>query len=192
MNPVRHGVFCFLACCACFRSSMRCALLATLFIALFHVPLSAQPEDSAKGAPINIEADRMTSQENSNTIIFSGNVYAKQGKMTIRAAEMTAYYNKGKESNKENERVVNQIEKLVCTGNVRIDQGNWLGTGDRMDYFAKERKVVLSGHAKAWHGQDMVSGKSITYYLDEKRSVVDRDVNSKDRVQFRFHPSTNN
>lgn len=191
MTNTRHNFFyaCFYS---CFCSRKRHALLVALLVALIHAPAGAQPEAAAKDDPINIEADRMTSQENSSTIVFSGNVYAKQGKMTIRAAEMTAHYSKGKKTDKENERVVNQIEKLVCTGNVRIDQGNWLGTGDRMDYFAKERKVVLSGHAKAWHGQDMVSGKSITYYLDEKRSVVDRDANSKDRVQFRFHPSSGN
>ena len=65
------------------------------------------------------------------------------------------------------------MEKLICKDNVKITQGDWLGTGDRMDYFAKERKVVLTGNAKAWQGQNMVAGKTIIYYLDEKRSIVE-------------------
>ena len=39
--------------------------------------------------PIHIEADRMVSQEQKNSVVFIGNVDASQGKVTIRADEMT-------------------------------------------------------------------------------------------------------
>ena len=42
--------------------------------------------------PINIEADRMISQEEKNSVVFIGNVDASQGKVTIRTDEMTIYY----------------------------------------------------------------------------------------------------
>ena len=44
-----------------------------------------------------------------------------------------------------------------------------------MDYYALERKAVLTGDAKAWQGQNMVSGKTITYFIDEGRSIVSTD-----------------
>ena len=53
-----------------------------------------------------------------------------------------------------------------------VTKGDWLGTGDRMDYLAPERKVILSGGAKAWQGKNQVSGETIIYYLDEGRSEV--------------------
>ncbi|HID03447.1 MAG TPA: lipopolysaccharide transport periplasmic protein LptA, partial [Desulfobacterales bacterium] len=57
-------------------------------------------------------------------------------------------------------------------GNVEITKGEFLGTGKIMNYLAKERKIILSGDAKAWQGTNFVSGKTIIYYLDEKRSEV--------------------
>jgi lipopolysaccharide export system protein LptA len=139
--------------------------------------------------PINIEANRMVSQENDNSVVFIGNVDARQGKLTIRADEMTVFYTGGK--NGKDKQAISQMEKLICKNNVKIVQNDWLGTGDRMDYFAKERKVILSGNAKAWQGQNMVAGKTIIYYLDEKRSVVEQDETSKSRVKAVLHPESN-
>ncbi len=138
--------------------------------------------------PINIEANRMISQENKNTVVFIGKVDARQGNLTIRSDEMTVYYTEKK--NGTSKQATSQMEKLICKNNVKITQGDWLGTGDRMDYFAKERKVILSGNAKAWQGKNMVSGKTIVYYLDEKRSVVEQDETSKGRVRAIIHPES--
>ncbi len=147
----------------------------TLQAAVLAAALLLIPGASFADPPINVEADRMISQEAKNTVVFIGNVDAKQGEVTIRTDEMTVHYtekdqNKGKQANKAKS---SKVKKLICIGNVEITQKNWLGTGTRMDYFADERKVILSGNAKAWQGKNMVSGKTITYYLDEKRSVVD-------------------
>ncbi|MCI5125080.1 MAG: lipopolysaccharide transport periplasmic protein LptA [Candidatus Electrothrix sp. AR5] len=126
--------------------------------------------------PINIEADRMISQEEKNSVVFIGNVDASQGKVTIRTDEMTIYYqpNDPKKAKDQSR----QVDKMICVGNVKITQEDWLGTGDRMDYFADARKVILHGNAKTWQGKNMVSGKTITYFLDEKRTVVDGPVNA--------------
>ena len=122
-------------------------------------------------APINIEADRMVSQEQDNSVVFTGNVDARQGELLIRTDEMTVYYIQA--DNKNGTKGSSQVKKLICKGNVQISQGDWLGTGKRMDYYAEDRKVILSGDAKAWQGQNMVAGKTITYYLDEGRSIVE-------------------
>ncbi len=140
--------------------------------------------------PINIEANRMVSQENANSVVFIGNVDARQGKLTILADEMTVYYTEKKGHQDKTDKTSSQMEKLNCKNNVKITQGDWLGTGDRMDYTAKERKVVLTGNAKAWQGQNMVAGKTIIYYLDEKRSVVEPDATSKERVRAVLHPES--
>jgi lipopolysaccharide export system protein LptA len=120
--------------------------------------------------PINIEADRMVSQEEENSVVFMGNVDASQGKVTIRTDKMTIYYTSNDSGKSKSQ--AQQVKKMICIGKVKVTQEDWLGTGDRMEYFADARKVVLQGHAKAWQGKNMVSGKTITYYLDEKRSEV--------------------
>jgi lipopolysaccharide export system protein LptA len=141
-------------------------------------------------APISIEANRMVSQENKSSVVFIGKVDARQGNLIIRADEMTVFYTEKKDDKApaKDAQPTNQVEKLICTNNVKVSQGDWLGTGDRMEYFAKERKAVLSGNAKAWQGQNMVSGKTIVYYLDEKRSVVEPDASTNGRVRAVIHP----
>ncbi len=143
------------------------AAIISFALLLITSPGFCQSDDE----PINIEADRMVSQEEKNSVVFTGNVDASQGKVTIHTDKMTIYYkaNDPKKAKSQTQ----QVEKMICVGKVKVTQEDWLGTGDRMEYFADARKVVLQGNAKAWQGQNMVSGKSITYYLDEKRSEVE-------------------
>lgn len=123
--------------------------------------------------PIHIEADHMTSTEKTNSVVFTGNVDAKQGDVRIRSDEMTVYYTKADEKNeKDGKKVTQQVEKLICVGNVEVVRQEWLGTGKKMIYLSEERQVILIDNAKAWQGQNMVSGGKIIYYLDEGRSEV--------------------
>jgi lipopolysaccharide export system protein LptA len=138
-------------------------LLLPLFIAA--PALSAEKAITNK-SPINIEADRMVSLEQKNSVLFSGNVQATQADVKINSNEMTVYYSQASKGSGQ------EVKKILCAGNVEVIKGDWLGTGDRMDYLASERKVVLSGGAKAWQGKNQVSGETIVYYLDEGRSEV--------------------
>jgi len=120
----------------------------------------------AANAPITIEADHMTSLEKDNNVLFTGNVDASQADVRIRADKMTVFYTPKKKGKKQD------VKRLKCEGNVEITKGEWLGTGQTMNYLAKERKVILYGNAKAWQDKNLVSGETIIYYLDEGRSEV--------------------
>ncbi|MFH2124600.1 MAG: lipopolysaccharide transport periplasmic protein LptA [Pseudomonadota bacterium] len=135
----------------------------TLFLLLL---VLAAPAWSAEKSPINIEADRMVSLEQKNSVLFSGNVLATQADVKIRSNEMTVYYSQAAKGKGQ------EVKKLLCVGNVEITRGDWLGTGKKMDYLAQERKVILTGDAKAWQGKNQVSGETIVYYIDEGRSEV--------------------
>ena len=68
---------------------MRRTMLACAFGAALGLCAAAPaPLFAAAQAPINIEANRMVSQENSNSVVFMGKVVAKQGGMTIRTDEV--------------------------------------------------------------------------------------------------------
>lgn len=174
---------------ACIGFTCRKLLLPVLAGILALAVPSVQAENSA---PIHIEADRMISQEQDNSVVFLGNVDASQGDITIRSEEMTVYYTQS--DGKKKKQSSSQVKKLICKKNVEIVQEDWVGTGNRMDYFAADRKVILSGDAKAWQGQNMVTGKTITYYLDEKRSIVEQDESKPDggRVKAVIHPDSDN
>jgi len=128
----------------------------------------------AEDPPIHVEADTMTSTETDNSVVFTGEVDAKQGDVRIRSDVMTVYYTKteAKDKTSQQKTTQQQVEKLICTGNVEITRDEWLGTSKKMVYLSKERQVILTGNAKAWQGQNMVSGEKIIYYIDEGRSEV--------------------
>ncbi|MEN8199426.1 MAG: lipopolysaccharide transport periplasmic protein LptA [Thermodesulfobacteriota bacterium] len=128
--------------------------------------LCCAPSLWATKAPITIEADRMTSLEQENSVLFSGNVDARQADVRIRTDKMTVYYTNAGKGEKQ------EVKRLKCIGNVEITKGEWLGTGREMNYLAQERKVVLNGNAKAWQDTNLVTGDTIIYYLDEGRSEV--------------------
>jgi len=154
-----------------FLLAVCCLLAGTAFAA----QLTSVDNRGGKGggAPISVEADRMTLLEKSNSILFTGAVDARQDDVRIRTDKMTVYYTseeKGKPANDGGDK--RKVEKMVCVGNVEITRGDWLGTAKEMTYLAKERQVHLNGDAKAWQGRNMVSGDRIVYYIDEQRSEV--------------------
>lgn len=155
------------------RSGYRFVFSVCLYTLFFLIAGSASSVIAAD-EPINIEADSMSSTEKDNSVIFVGDVDAKQGDVRIRSDEMTVYYTQ-KDENKDkkaDESASQQVEKLICVGNVEITRAEWLGTAKKMIYLEKERKVILTENAKLWQNQNMVSGEKITYYLDEGRSEV--------------------
>lgn len=147
--------------------------LVALFSIAGHTSLLYAEDDP----PIFVEADHMTSLEAKSSVLFKGNVDAKQGDVRIRSDEMTVYYTQAKksQSKKKNRKpgtAKQQVEKLVCVGNVEVTRDEWLGTSKKMYYLSKKRQVILIDDAKAWQGPNMVSGEKIIYYLDENRSEV--------------------
>lgn len=138
-------------------------LLTLLLTAVPALATTAQPQGKE---PIQIEADHMVSLEGRTIIRFTGNVVASQGEVTITSREMIVHY---KKNGQEGAR---QIDKLECRGQVEMTRGDWRGTGDRLDYLAHERKVIISGQAQAWQGDNLVAGEVMHYYLDEGRSEV--------------------
>ncbi|MEN8188840.1 MAG: lipopolysaccharide transport periplasmic protein LptA [Thermodesulfobacteriota bacterium] len=137
-----------------------CLLVSGLFLTI--------PAWSGSKAPINIEADRMVSLEENSSVLFTGNVDASQADVRILSDEMTVIYEKKANGKQE-------VDRLKCVGNVEVTRGEWLGTSTKMDYLSRERKVVLTGNAKAWQGKNKVTGDTIVYYLDEGRSEVFND-----------------
>ncbi|TKB24241.1 lipopolysaccharide transport periplasmic protein LptA [Desulfopila sp. IMCC35006] len=155
----------------CFVLIFNSCLILCLF---FLGPISVWASD----APIHIEANRMSSTERTSSVVFTGNVDARQADVRIRSDEMTVYYTQSEQTKKAEKSASQQVEKLVCTGNVEITRGEWLGTAKKMTYLSRERQVILTDNAKAWQNQNMVSGDKIIYYLDEGRSEVIGDTSA--------------
>ena len=172
-------------------------LFFTLCLALtiFCASVAWGQKNMDPSAPIQIEADRMESSREKNIVVFSGHVRANQNDLIINADVMTVLYSgPGVQPNSKadapTEGLSQQIDKITAKGNVEIVQGDWVATGNIMDFNADERIVILSGNAKAWQDQNMVSGEKIILYLNEGRSVVERSTEEGKRVKAFIYPAS--
>jgi lipopolysaccharide export system protein LptA len=82
------------------------------------------------------------------------------------------------------------IERLVAKGHVEITKEGWVATGNQAEYFSKERKVVLTGDTKVWQNNNLITGDTFTIYLDEGKSMVERNSKKGDRVKAFFYPDS--
>jgi len=155
-------------------------------------------------APVQIEADQMLSSQKDNSVFFSGQVAAKQEDLTIHSDEMTVYYAVGTEKTaaKQPQAANGQeavgsvqsplaggIDRLVAKGHVEITKEGWVATGDQAEYFSEERKVVLTGNTKVWQNNNLVTGETFIMYLDEGKTIVERNNAKKgERVKAFFYP----
>lgn len=152
-------------------------VLLLVMIVLWTVPAwSASPDlaDSAPQGPIDITAERLDVDEQSGTAVFSGQVIAKRGDLTVYAEKVTLYRAGETE----------QLERIEATGGVRVVQQDRVGTAQRASYYQQEEKLILVGDAKIEQGQNQVSGDEIVLYIRENRSMVKSGTDGRVRAVF--------
>jgi lipopolysaccharide export system protein LptA len=126
--------------------------------------------------PITVKSNELSADNKGKIAVFSGKVIAKHGDVTIYSEKLTVNYgDKGGE-----------IEKVVAENEVRIVQENRVGSANHAVYQSREGLITLTGNPKVIQGSDTISGKVITYYIDEDRSVVSGGADS--RVEAVIHP----
>jgi lipopolysaccharide export system protein LptA len=154
-------------------------LLAAALI-LCHVAPSAavSPSDrkdrSAK--PITVKADHLQADNKGKKAVFTGQVVSRQEDITIYSDRLEIFYGETSDD----------VDKIIAIGNVRILQTNRVGTGGHALYENKLGKITLTVNPKVIQNNDSITGKKITYFIDEELSVVDSGDNT--RVEAVIHP----
>jgi lipopolysaccharide export system protein LptA len=128
--------------------------------------------------PITIKSNEMTADNKGKTAIFTGKVVAKQGDITIFSDKLVVNYAEQR----------GEVDKVEALGNVRIVQQNRSGFADQAVYDSRNGRIVLTGTPRVVQGGDSVSGKVITYYIDDDKSDVSSDGDPKARVEAVFNP----
>jgi len=137
------------------------AIIIFLSITLCSASLYAA-EEVRSGQPISIKSNELVTDSKGRTATFIGKVQAKQDDITIYADKLVVYYSeKGGE-----------VDRVEAFGNVRIVQLNRIGTAGHAVYQNKEGKISLYDNPRVNQGRDVVSGKVITYFITEEKSVV--------------------
>lgn len=121
--------------------------------------------------PIEITSDRMRSENGGQKIIFSGNVEAVRGDMTITSDIMEIYNTPDKK----------QTEEIIAIGNVEIVRGEKRAKGDRAVYLEQLQKIILTGtpYAIACEGKDIIKGREMIFLIDKDRFLVNERVRAK-------------
>ena len=128
--------------------------------------------DEDKDKPVEITAERMRSLDGGKKIIFSGNVIATWGELTINSDILEIYNSKETKS---------QTDEIVAIGNVIITKKNKRAKGDRAVYLDKLQKIILTGkpYATAWEDKNIIEGKEMIFLLEQDRFVVNHRVRMK-------------
>lgn len=126
--------------------------------------------------PIRIKSDQLLTDNNLKMATFTGNVAARQGDITIYSDKMVINYADDQGG----------ISTAEVSGNVRIIQGERRAQAGHAIYDAQKALITLDGNPKVFQNSDTISGKTITYYLDQDKSEVTSDSGS--RVEAVIHP----
>jgi lipopolysaccharide export system protein LptA len=148
----------------------------------------------AQAVSTTITAKKMTVRNQDSQAIFEGSVVLTRGPLLVYSDKMVVIFrsqnseavkpavderkptnppspSKGTDTMPSvSNRSVNRIE---ATGHVKIEKENGNATCEKAVYFNGEEKIVLTGDPVAWEKGTRVSGKQITMYLAEDRSVVE-------------------
>lgn len=156
--------------------------IAAVILVFASVVLAAPADQSNRkdrsSLPITIKSNELTADNKGKTAIFTGKVVAKQGDITIFADKITVNYADKK----------GDVEKIEAAGNVRIIQQNKTGLAALAVYDSRDGRITLTGNPKVMQGGDSISGKVITYYVDDDKSVVSGGDDPKARVEAVINP----
>jgi lipopolysaccharide export system protein LptA len=150
-----------------------CCLATTLALA---APKGAAVHKDRSRLPITIKSNQLSADNTGKTAVFTGKVVARQGDITIYSDKMIINYGDAK----------GEVEKIEADGNVRIVQDNRIALASHAVYDSKRGQITLTGNPKVMQGEDSISGKTIIYYMDEDKSVVSGEGDS--RVNAVIHP----
>ena len=137
---------------------------------------AALAEPAANRGPLKIKSDTLRADNDKKTATFEGKVVARQGDMTLYADRLVISYSGAGQ----------ELSRVEAFGNVRILQGNRQASGAHAIYDPKVARIYLDGSPKVVQGEDVITGKVITYYVNEQRSVVTGGPNQ--RVEAVIHP----
>jgi lipopolysaccharide export system protein LptA len=130
-----------------------------------------------RSQPVTVDADRLERYGKESLLVFTGNVVARQDGSVQHADRMEVYLDE------KGDRIV----RTVSTGNVRIVTPDCkTGTAQRVEYVDLEQRMVLSGDARVWQDDNVVTGDTITILLSQDRSIV--QAGKQERVKAVFYP----
>ena len=146
-------------------------MLTIFFVLLLGTSLvhSAEnaPEIDSSRIPVKITSEKMVYDEKGGTVVFTKDVIAEHGELTLWADKLTAYLtDKNKSAGGES------IDRIVAEGNVHAKKGTTEGSSGKLTYVIATEFLKMEKNPKLKDGVNSLSGRIINYYARENRSEV--------------------
>lgn len=123
---------------------------------------ASEPPGIRSDQPIQIKSNQLSSDGAGKVATFTGSVVARQGDVTIYCDRLVVYY-----GDQESD-----VSKVEAFGSVRVIQGNRQGHAGKATFDNRVGTVVLEENPRVNQGNDTVTGKVITFFLNEQKSLV--------------------
>ena len=140
-----------------------------------------------------ITAKKMTVRNQDSQAVFEGAVVLTRGSLVVYSDRMVVLFrvqDSPANNNQKRQEVVKgsapskgpdavptlsnrSVNKIEATGRVKIEKDSGSATCEKAVYYHDGDKIVLTGDPVAWDKGTRVSGKQITMFLAEDRSVVE-------------------
>ncbi|MFO7785892.1 MAG: lipopolysaccharide transport periplasmic protein LptA [Thermodesulfobacteriota bacterium] len=153
------------------------ALILIAAVVCFPAAMSAQadPPDVLKGddEPLVVRSETLEIDNKNRRVIFTGNVDARRSTFTIQCQKMHLYYLGDASGNTEGPEDL-RVDRVEAKGNVKITRSDGgEAMSDEAVYYQKDDKVILTGNPVLKQGEDFVEGSRITFFIGERRSIVE-------------------
>jgi lipopolysaccharide export system protein LptA len=155
--------------------------------------LAQAPVPGASKEPIEIVADLLTVEQARQVAIFSGNVQAIQGEMTLTADRLAVFYAEGAGADAAPAGVGQgtQITRIEAEGNVKVATPRDTAAGDRGVYDVAAQTIRLEGNVVLTSGSNVVRGVELDVDLQRNVSTVRGGAGgAAQRVRALFVPSS--
>lgn len=149
--------------------------LSALLLLISSVTL-ASTDDTQQ--PIHIEADRAEINEREGVMTYTGHVLLKQGNIELRADTVVVHAKDGElQTITAQGQPVHYLQKQL----LRNTTNEIRGVSQRMEYRAKDKRLLLLGNAEFWQGGNRFSGNRIQYDPESERVIANAgDTDSAD------------
>jgi lipopolysaccharide export system protein LptA len=113
--------------------------------------------------PMVVTSTRMEADELGNTVTFVDDVILKKEAMTLTSDHLVVYYDPASKG-------VREIEAL---GNVVVRKEGRIAHANKAIYYSKDEKIVLTGDARINENENELGGERITLFMRNDRSIVE-------------------
>jgi lipopolysaccharide export system protein LptA len=134
-----------------------------------------EKKEAAPPGPVTISANRMEVNRKLHVAVYIDNVVVKKGDLTIYARKVEFLFDDKME----------EIQKVTAEGGVRIVDPEKTATSEKAVYLNDQDILILTGNAKVWQGENVITGSKMTLLRKEDRSIVESE--GKGRITSVFY-----